>query len=110
MPTHIRSRFSPEELRTATLAEPFDFTKGAPVLRYEALPDAQRAPIQDGTGFADVGTVLFDLVQDPRQQSPIRDDGVQARLRAGIRIELEAHDAPAEFMARYGLRPAIATP
>ena len=107
MPTHIRSRFSPEELRTAALAEPFDFTKGAPVLRYEALPDAQRAPVQDGTGFADVGTVLFDLRQDPRQETPMRNDGVEARLKAGIRAEAEAHDAPDEFLARFGLQPTL---
>jgi hypothetical protein len=107
MPTHIRSRFTPEELRTAALAAPFDFTKGAPVLRYQALPGAQRAPMQDGTGFADTGTVLFDLMHDPRQESPMRDESVEARLRAGIRAELEAHDAPAEFLARYGFQPAV---
>jgi arylsulfatase A-like enzyme len=110
MPTHIRSRFTPEELRTAALAAPFDFTKGAPVLRYQALPGAQRAPMQDGTGFADIGTVLFDLVQDPRQESPIRDESVEARLRAGIRAELEAHDAPVEFLARYGFQLPVRTP
>jgi hypothetical protein len=73
------------------------------------LPGAQRAPMQDGTGFADIGTVLFDLVQDPRQESAIRDASVETRLKAGIRAELEAHDAPAEFLARYGLQAAIPT-
>jgi hypothetical protein len=58
--------------------------------------------MQDGTGFADIDTVLFDLARDPRQASPMRDEGVERRLRAGIRAELEAHDAPAEFLARYG--------
>jgi hypothetical protein len=110
MPTHIRSRFTPEELRTAALAAPFDFTKGAPVLRYQALASAQRAPMQDGTGFADIGTVLFDLVQDPRQERPMRDESVEARLRDGICAELVAHDAPAELMARYGLRAAARAP
>ena len=73
------------------------------------LAGAQRAPVQDGTGFADVGTVLFDLRQDPRQERPMRNDGVEARLKAGIRAEVEAHDAPDEFLARFGLHPTLPT-
>src|SRR5690606_6929986 len=38
MPTHIRTRFSVEELQTAELAEPFDFTKGCPVLKMAGRP------------------------------------------------------------------------
>jgi hypothetical protein len=103
MPTHLMTRFTPEELRTAALAEPFDFTKGAPVLRYDALPDAMRAPMHDFTGFGDVGTVLFNLADDPRQERPQRDDAIEARFRAGIAAVLEAHDAPDELLARYGV-------
>ena len=103
MPTHLRARFMPEELRTAALAGPFDFTKGAPVLRYEALPDAMRAPMQDFKGFGDIGTVLFDLGQDPKQERPMRDAPIEARMKGGIRAALEVHDAPVEFYARYDL-------
>ncbi len=78
-------------------------TKGAPVLRYDALADAQRGPMLDGTGFADIGTALFDLANDPRQEAPLRDAEVELRLDRGIRTVLEAHDAPAEFYDRYGL-------
>ncbi len=72
----------PRDLHTGRLSffhrswgplEPFDFTKGAPVLRYDALANAQRGPILDGTGFADIGTALFDLANDPRQEAPLRD-------------------------------------
>jgi hypothetical protein len=66
--------------------------------------------MQDSTGFADIGTVLFDLVQDPRQESLMRDEKVEARLKDGIRADLEAHDAPAEFLARYRLQPAVRAP
>ena len=103
MPTHLRARFMPEELRTAALAGPFDFTKGAPVLRYEALPDAMRAPMQDFKGFGDIGTVLFDLAQDPKQERPMRDAQIEARMKDGIRAALKVHDAPVEFYARYDL-------
>jgi arylsulfatase A-like enzyme len=103
MPTHLMTRFTPEELRTAALAEPFDFTKGAPVLRYDALPNAMRAPMNDFKGFEGVGTVLFDLANDPRQERPLRDPAIEARLGAGIAAALEAHDAPDELLAGYGL-------
>jgi arylsulfatase A-like enzyme len=109
MPTHLRTRFAPEELRTAALAEPFDFTKGAPVLRYDALPDAMRAPMHDFRGFGDIGTVLFDLVDDPRQERPLRDAAIEARMKAGIAAALEAHDAPAELLHRYQLGPRTGT-
>ncbi|HEX6115311.1 MAG TPA: sulfatase-like hydrolase/transferase [Geminicoccaceae bacterium] len=103
MPTHLRTMFTPEELRTAALAEPFDFTKGAPVLRYDALPHAMRAPMHDFRGFGDVGTVLFDLAADPRQERPLRDEAIEVRLKAGIAAVLQAHDAPDELFARYGV-------
>ena len=103
MPTHLRTMFTPEELRTAALAEPFDFTKGAPVLRYDALANAMRAPMHDFRGFGDVVTVLFDLAEDPRQERPLRHEAVEARMRAGIAAALEQHDAPDEFLTRYGV-------
>ncbi len=103
MPTHLRDRFAPEELRTAQLAEPFDFTKGAPVLRYDALADANRVPVMDGLGFADTGTVLFDLKSDPGQEKPLRDPDIEASLENGIRTVMTAHDAPDEIYGRYGL-------
>jgi hypothetical protein len=55
------------------------------------------------------GTALFDVIRDPRQERPMQDESVEARLK-GIRAELEAHDAPTEFLARYGLQLAIRTP
>ena len=73
------------------------------MLRYDALADAQRGPMVDGTGFADIGTVLFDLANDPRQEAPLRDAEIELRFDRGIRTVLEAHDAPAEFYDRHGL-------
>ena len=36
MPTHMRSLFSPEEMRTLRLAPPFSFTKGCPLMQIAA--------------------------------------------------------------------------
>jgi hypothetical protein len=91
------------ELQTAELVRDFSFTKGMPVLRIDALRDARRIPNVDGRVFENYGTQLFDLRSDPRQQSPIRDPEIAARLTAGIAAVLRAHEAPPELFARYGL-------
>jgi arylsulfatase A-like enzyme len=94
MPTHIRSRFSVDELRTAELAEPFSFTKGVRPLRIEARPWIKAHPF---------GTLLFDLAADPRQEHPLHDPLVEARmirLLIGLMVD---NDAPPEQFERLGL-------
>jgi arylsulfatase A-like enzyme len=103
MPMHLNTLFTPKELRTAQLAEPFDFTKDVPILRIDALQDARRIPIHDGQAFGDTGTKLYDLLSDPQQQQPIRNEAVEQQLRGGIRSVLQQHDAPSELYGRYGL-------
>lgn len=65
MPMHLNSLFSSAEMQTAQLVEAFDFTKGMPVLKIDALMDARRIPMHDGERFQDVGTRLYDLEADP---------------------------------------------
>jgi hypothetical protein len=106
MPMHLNTLFTPKELQTAQLAGPFDFTKGVPTLRIDAMKDARRIPIHDGQAFDDTGTRLYDLVRDPHQQQPVENEGLEKQLCAGIRSVLQQHDAPAEFYGRYGLAAA----
>jgi len=94
MPMHMMARFTPAELRSATLAEPFRFTKGVPTLR---TPGTTLA-----SPFA-FGTLLFDLESDPGQQSPLVDDELEASM-IGLMLELmRANDAPPEQYERLGL-------
>ena len=104
MPMHLSSLFSGAEMRTAKLADPFDFTKDMPILRIDALKDARRIPIHDNTKFdPGVGTTLYDLATDPGQQRPFRDAMIEKRFLRGIAEVLAAHDAPPEFFDRYGV-------
>ncbi len=81
MPMHLSSLFSGAEMKTAKLAAPFDFTKGMPILRIDALKDARRIPTQDGKRFdPDVGTTLYDISVDPQQKRPFRDADDRAAL------------------------------
>ena len=104
VPTHLHTLFSTAELRTAVLRDAFDFTKGMPILQIDALKDARRVPIHDGKLYdPGVGTTLYDIVADPKQLRPFRDDAIERHIRAGIAAEMRAHDAPAELFERYGI-------
>ena len=111
MPMHLRSLFTAEEMRTAELAPPFDFTKGMPVLRVDALKEPQHLATRGPLGFEPAcGTVLYDLGKDPRQAHPFRDPVMEERFHQEMAGILRAHDAPAEFYDRYGLnRPRRAS-
>lgn len=102
-PNHMTVPFEVSELRTARLTPPFDFTKGIPLLAIDALRGMARPPGNDGKGFEDLGTRLYDLARDPRQQDPIEDEAQRARLIELLVGELKAHDTPAEVYQWYGL-------
>nr|WP_218869010.1 sulfatase [Leifsonia psychrotolerans] len=94
MPTNMRGRFTPETMREATLVEPFDFTKGMPVLRLPSF--AYTDPIA-------FGTLLFDLQTDPDQEHPLDDAEIELRM-IGLLVDLmRENDAPAEQYERLGL-------
>lgn len=94
MPTHMRARFRPEDLRDATLTDGFTFTKGVPLLKVAGPPVGN--PWWHGS-------LLFDLQNDPQQQHPLRDDELELRL-CSLMVELmRANDAPAEQYERLCL-------
>ncbi|WP_163264584.1 sulfatase-like hydrolase/transferase [Chelativorans alearense] len=104
MPQHMVDPFTAEELRTAELSPPFDFTQKMPLLKIAATREAARPPNLGGS-FEDQGFRLYDLDTDPGQTTPIRDPAVEARLYAGLRAYMAAHDTPAESYAWLGLEP-----
>ena len=102
MPVHMHDFFAASEFEGATLVDPFDFTKGLPMLRLPARRDAKRPPMQGG-GFAETTTVLYDTESDPGQLRPISAPEVEQRLISGMLAEMQAHDAPPEAYARLDL-------
>lgn len=94
MPTHMRARFSVEELQNLTVAEPFSFTNGVPPLKIAART------MSNPHNF---GTMLFDLDSDPGEKTPLVDEEVERRM---IRLMVEwmrYNDAPEEQFERLGL-------
>ena len=100
MPTHIWEPFSTEELASASLAEPFPFTKGAPLLK---VPVIERSPMNTSYGpgvMIESETRLYDLEIDPGQERPLQDPETEARLTR-LMVELMAeNDAPPEAFVR----------
>ncbi len=117
MPTHIRSRFSPEEMRTAEMSGPFPFTKGTPVMRIRAAENDPAAHASADSLAAEGSaarvireryrqreqTMLFDLRNDPGQEHPIGDQAVTQRMRTLMKTLMREEDAPAELFDRFGL-------
>ncbi|MDD3253424.1 MAG: sulfatase [Lachnospiraceae bacterium] len=98
MPTHMRSLFSVEEMRTAELMPGFSFTKGTPLMKINAMEDTSG----DTTMKSSLGTVLYDLKQDPYQMHPIRDEEKEAELQAAMIALMKENDAPSEQYERLG--------
>lgn len=94
MPTSMRGRFAPEQLRSSELVSGPNHTKGVPLLKVPAL-----AP----TNPAAFGSMLFDLVSDPTQSESLVDDELELRL-ANLLVDLmRESEAPSEQYVRLGL-------
>lgn len=104
MPQHMARPFSVEELRDATLAPPFPFTKGVSLLK---VPATEKSPIynspQGPGGQREARTVLYDMASDPGQMSPISDPALAAKFDALMARRMRECEAPAELFRRFGL-------
>lgn len=101
MPTrHGTARaFIPEcELAAATLAEPFSFSGGCPLLRIPARAETPQFTFP---------TALYDLLRDPQQQAPIQDPLIERQMIAQMVELMKENDSPAEQFERLGLTGAI---
>ncbi|MCV6603386.1 MAG: sulfatase-like hydrolase/transferase, partial [Cohaesibacter sp.] len=102
MPAHLSRLFDIDELKTAQLVEPFDFTKEAPLLKIRMDPRNSQTG-NDGAGLADTQSVLFDLQTDPDQLHPLEDAQKIAHMVALAGKELARHDAPQEIFDFYDI-------
>lgn len=102
MPTHMTKHFDMSELQNIELAGPFDFTKGARVLKVR-LDSRNNQLGQDGHTLGDAQSALYELESDPEQTTPLTDAKTIERLNAAILLHFTQHDAPDELYAHFGL-------
>lgn len=95
MPAHMVGFFSESSLKSMKWHEPFSFTKGVPVMRFETDGNF-------GGGHA-YGDMLFDLQTDPHQERPLEDEVLKARMEKLMVSLLQENDAPPEQFERLGL-------
>jgi len=98
MPTHMRTRFTPDEIRETTLVSPFVFTKDCPVMKIKAR--------RDYTNPYQFGSKLYNLIEDPTQSVEIDDCGQEIRMIGLLADYLRENDVPAEQYERLGIPPA----
>lgn len=94
MPTNIRGFFSPKVLKEATLTTEFPFTNGVPVLKTPGKPMLSSLLY---------GNLLFDVQNDPKQLSQVKDEKIELEMTNTLCAELEKSEAPSELYTRLGL-------
>ncbi len=106
MPMHMHSRFTPGNLQDAVMAEPFNFTKGCPVMKIPTwrFPH-QQTVADDGPGQFE--TALYDIKDDPQQMAPFHDEKIEAMMTAHILRLMRETDAPSEQYERMGLTAEV---
>ena len=97
MPTRMRGPILTQKLQNATLAPPFNWTQGCPLLRIAA----QNTVAHESDGAR--RDLLFDLHADPTQQNPLHDEKIKMNLRAQMARLMSECDAPEEQFERMGL-------
>lgn len=102
MPAHMTKMFTVEELKSASLVGPFDFTKGVPLLRvaHRSKADTKTHSYHFPEKMEDTNTVLYDLDADPGQTSPVNDPSIITRLNQELFRLMAENDAPREAVAR----------
>jgi arylsulfatase A-like enzyme len=113
MPTQFHGFMSREELAQAQMGRFLSHTYNIPVYK---VPQGGRPPFgltgrpphrhggyQGADGGYDPHHELFDIVSDPGQQNPLRDDALEARFLDLMRAHLARAQAPAEQYERLGL-------
>ena len=104
MPTRMTSRFSIKELLNATLDNPFNFTKGVPVMKLSPKTSEGDEVLEvQGLKFEDTDSRLFDLKNDPNQLKPIKNQKIENDFKNEIVKLMKKVDAPLEAYKRFGL-------
>jgi len=102
MPMHMTKMFTVEELKGASLAGPFDFTKGVQLLRipHKSKADTKTHSYHFPEAMEDAQTVMYDLENDPGQTKPVTDKKILKKFQDALFRLMEENNAPNETIKR----------
>ena len=102
MPTHMTKLFTVEELKSASLAGPFEFTKELPVLRvaHKSKAGTKTHSFHFPEKMEDTQSVNYYVKSDPGQTKPITDKKILERLNQEMMRLINENDAPKETVLR----------
>lgn len=94
MPTHIKSRFSIDELKNAEFVKGFNFTKECNVLKI---------PVKNFNQHFRFGTRLYNISVDPNQSDIIVNYEIEKYMLEGMKKIMLESEAPIEQYERIGI-------
>ena len=118
MPAHMRCLFTVEDLRKASLAKPFEFTKECPVLKIPKQSNfgnadfsclltedkhSRRIDNNDLLNAANFGDKLFNIKNDPHEEEELSDISAETRMANLLLRAMKENEAPEEQFQRIGL-------
>ncbi|MCM2310013.1 MAG: sulfatase [Steroidobacteraceae bacterium] len=103
MPTHMRTMFSPAELRDWERSDGFSFMKGCKVMKIPTRTWPSYLSLEDPVGRGKCATLLFDVINDPGQTRPLDDVEIEARMIRLMIREMARNECPSEQYVRLGL-------
>jgi hypothetical protein len=102
MPTHMTKPFSIDELKEATLAPPFDFSKELPLLKvpHKSKADSKTHSYHFPEKMEETQSAIYDVLNDPNQSKKIEDPKVKSKLSLELLRLIKENDAPTEALMR----------
>ena len=102
MPTHMTKPFSLDELKYASLAPPFSFSKELPLLKvpHRSKANSKTHSYHFPEKMEDTASAIYDVSLDPGQLDKVQNDAVKTRLHAQLMDLLQDNEAPIEAIER----------
>ena len=73
-------------------------------MKLKPRTNAKGDPVEcQGMDFEDTKTQLYNLVDDPKQENPINDPEIEAKLISEMIHHMNDADAPKEMYSRFNL-------
>ena len=101
-PARMGDRMGVKDLKGATLAQPFNFTKGLQTLKLDA--SSHGSPFGNMFRF---GNRLYDLKNDPKEREPLDNPALELKMINEMIEKMRETDAPKEQYERLGLHPGM---